>query len=250
MEFQEFIVYTFLSLLGVIIILGILNLIYNTRIVKRFSGKFMKILANYELQSEDLSSLFTVTFFNNNMADIKVHSFGFMYCSEQVDFYEEYIKVNLPDLHKRMVIEPTDSVKLQVPYDRMKKMLLAIRNNRSSLQPIYGYIIDSNGNQTTVKLKDIIKNVKRIFKSELKEEATELKETIRKAKQTKIEEKNKQKKELKNQRNIEKTERKQNRTENWNIRKGKLKHFWKNIKDKVRNIFKKKPKSVEKKESD
>ena len=76
---------------------------------------------------------------------------------ELLDALDEYVKANHPDLTKRMVIEPTESVKLQVSYDRMKKMLLAIRTSRSSLQPIYGYIIDSNGNQTTVKLKDIFK---------------------------------------------------------------------------------------------
>jgi len=250
MEFQEFIVYVFLSLLGVIVVLGILNLIYNTKIVKRFSGKFVKILANYELQSEDLSSLFTATFFNNNMADIKVHSFGFMYCNEQVDFYEEYVKANHPDLTKRMVIEPTESVKLQVSYDRMKKMLLAIRTSRSSLQPIYGYIIDSNGNQTTVKLKDIFKNVKRIFKVELKEESLERKEAIKKAKQVKKEKKNEQKAEQRNIRKIKRSEQKHKRIEKRGILKEKWKQSWTNFKTKVRNIFKRKPKADNKKESD
>jgi len=42
MEFQEFIVYTFLSLLGVLIILGILNLIYNTRIVNDLVENLLK----------------------------------------------------------------------------------------------------------------------------------------------------------------------------------------------------------------
>ena len=260
MEFQEFIVYTFLSLLGVLIILGILNLIYNTRIVKRFSGKFVKVIANYELQSEDLSSLFTVTFFNNNMADIKVHSFGLMYCNEQVDFYEEYVKANLPEIKTRMLIEPSDSVKLEVPYERMKKMLLAIKNNHSKVFLIYGFIVDSNGNQTIVKLKDVRKNVKRIFKSELQEEDLERKEEIRKATQAKKEALAKQtaeqkelkrlkKEEQKELRKKKREERRQKRSENWKIRKENWNKFWQNLMHKVKRTDKKNAKS-EKKESD
>jgi len=251
MEFQEFIVYTFLSLIGVTIILGIVNLIFNTKIVKRFSGKYIKILANYELQSENLSSLFTVTFFNNNMADIKVHSFGFMYCNEQVDFYEEYKKINHPELIQRMVIEPADSVKLQVPYDRMKKMLLAIRNNRSNLNTIYGYIIDSNGNQTTKSLKDIYKNMKRIFKSELQDEKNQKKEFIKSVKKQKKENKLKSKQEHKEQKAIIRKKQKELRIEKKKKRRANFKSWWNNVKTKIGNFLKSiKKKLSRKKESE
>lgn len=239
MEFQEFIVYSFLVLLGLLLVLGIVNVVFNIRIIKRFSGKFVRILANYELQSEDLSSLFTITYFNNNMADIKVHSFGVMYCNEQVDYYEEYVKTFHPELKKRLVIEPTDSVKLSISYDKMKKLLLAIRDNRKGLPRIYGYIIDSNGNQTTKRLKDVRKNVKRIFKAELKAEDDARKELIKETKKQRKDAKLKTKEEKRKQKEIAKIERKKIRKEKQRLRREKLQKNWNGFKTRVRGFFKK-----------
>ena len=237
MQFEEFMVYTFLVLLGISIIVGIINILYNTRIIKRFSGKYVKLLENYELQSEDLSSLFTITFFNNNMSDIKLHSFGIMYCDEQVDFYDEFVRRYHPNLDKKLVIEPADSIKLQVDYERMKKMLMAIRNNKSGLPRIYGFIIDSNGNQTIKRLKDIRKNVKRIFQYELKAEKEARKETIRNAKQLAKENKLKRKEENKRNRNAVRAERREKRKNNRQARREALRRHWHKVRQSVKNFF-------------
>ena len=249
MEFQEFMVYLIVTLLGVIVLLGIINMLLNGRIIKRFSGKLIRILSTYELQSEDLSALFTTTYFNNNMSDVKVKSFGYIYCNEQVDYFEEYTKKNKLDDKGRVVIEPGEYLKFNLTYDRMNRMLQAIRYNRKNIPRIYAYILDTNGVMSKRRASIIHKNVKRIYKAELKKEKLIQKENYRKvireakerkkdARAARREKKKEEQLARKKVRLERRKERRNKRGLQWKKFKTWIKNLWTVLKDSISNIIK------------
>lgn len=254
MEFQEFIVYLIITLIGIAIILGVTNIILSKRIIKRFSGKLIRILSTYELQSEDLSALFTTTYFNNNMSDVKVKSFGYIYCNEQVDYFEEYIIKNKLDDNGRIVIEPGEYLKFNLTYDRMNRMLQAIRYSRKNIPRIYTYILDTNGVMSKRKATIIHKNVKRIYKTELQKEKLIRKEnykkTIREARKLRKEKRKEKRISRKRNRQERRLERRKKRASQWEKIRIWFRNLFANIKkiissviDKIKGLFTKKKES-------
>ncbi len=171
MEINENILLIAVIVIALVLIISIFNLIVSRRILKRFSGKLIKIVSIFEIESESLVQKYKSTFFNNNFSDVKVQNIGYIYNNQEFSFFNEIKKKrNIKDTDY-IVVE--DNISLEQSYEDIKKMILGIFNDKSKVKKLRAFMTDSEGNVTKKSARQLRKNVVRRFKEELKNEKEE-----------------------------------------------------------------------------
>ena len=173
MEINETYLFIVGGVIGLVFIISLFNLIINRRILKRYSGKLVKVVSIYEIESSSLEHKYKTTFFNNNFSDVKVQNIGYIYNNQEFSFFTEIKDArNIKDTDY-VIVE--DNITLEQTYSEIKAMILGILKDKSKVKQLYAFLTDSDGNVTKRKTRQLRKNIIRNFKEELKEERAEQK---------------------------------------------------------------------------
>ena len=168
MEINENVLLVALIVIGLILVVSLFNLLIGRRILKRYSGKLIKVVSIYEIESASLDHKYKTTFFNNNFSDVKVQNIGYVYNNQEFSFFTEIKEARNVKDTDYVIVE--DNITIQQTYEEIKKMVLGILNDKSKVKQIYAFLTDSDGNVTKKRARQLRKNIRRKFKEELKEE--------------------------------------------------------------------------------
>lgn len=168
MEINENILLATVIVIGLIFVISFLNLMVNRRILKRYSGKLIKVVSIYEIESASLEHKYKTTFFNNNFSDVKVQNIGYIYNNQEFSFFTAIKDARNVKDTDYVIVE--DNIQLEQTYSEIKKMILGILNDKSKVKQLYAFLTDSEGNTTKKKARQLRKNIIRNFKEELKAE--------------------------------------------------------------------------------
>ncbi len=164
-----------------------------------FSNKRFKIHSHYEVNAYDGRRDFTITIFNNNINEVRLSGFGFVYKDQNIDFYKNYLlDHSLPTDHK-LVIHSRDYLTSRIDVNQLKSIISDINKGSLDVSSMKAFVTDSLGLSATAKAKQVKDEVRKMLKIDRDTLRKQHKEQIRKKKadDTLYRRKNKMEKQIK-----------------------------------------------------
>jgi len=160
---ENFEVIMILSII-VLIILIFIVIGLNKYLLSYYLTKKFNIDANYEIDASSGQRRFTIKIYNNNINDVRVAGFGFLYKNHNIDFYNKYLQVNgLPANHK-LVIPSRDYINIFITVADLKAIIYEINKGAYKVSKLEAYVTDSLGLTST----SVTKTIKRLLYKDLK----------------------------------------------------------------------------------
>lgn len=182
---------------GILAVLMVIVIGYNKYLVSYYMTKKFHIDANYEIDAYSSQRRMAIKIYNNNINDVRVAAFGFIYKHHNIDFYHKYIDLNgLPKNHK-LVISSRDYITIYIAVDDIKAIIYEINKGRYKVGLLQTYVTDSLGMTSLIKTKKIRKLVSQDLRSDFLQEKQKKSEIRKQLKEDKKILKVKQKKENK-----------------------------------------------------
>ncbi|MEW6609167.1 MAG: hypothetical protein AB1414_17275 [bacterium] len=148
-----------------------------------FLNKRFKIKSNYEVNAYDGQKDFTITIFNNNINEVRLSGFGFVYKDQNIDFYQNYLRDhNLPLDHK-VVIHSRDYLTARIKVEQLKVIISDINKGSNDLSVIKVFVTDSLGLSTASKSKQVKDQIRKMLIHDHVELKLKQKEQARKRKE-------------------------------------------------------------------
>lgn len=148
-----------------------------------FLNRRFKIKSNYEVNAYDGQKDFTITIFNNNINEVRLSGFGFVYKDQNIDFYQNYLlDHNLPLDHK-VVIHSRDYLTARIKVEQLKVIISDINKGSSDLSNIKVFVTDSLGLSTNSKSKQVKDQLRKMLIRDHVEVKLKQKEQSRKKKE-------------------------------------------------------------------
>ncbi|HOI85936.1 MAG TPA: hypothetical protein PLP48_07660 [Acholeplasmataceae bacterium] len=145
-----------------------------------FSNKRFKIHSHYEVNAYDGRRDFTITIFNNNINEVRLSGFGFVYKDQNIDFYKNYLLDHaLPSDHK-LVIHSRDYLTSRIDVNQLKSIISDINKGSLDVSSMKTFVTDSLGLSVTAKAKQVKDEVRKMLKIDRDNLRKQHKEQIRK----------------------------------------------------------------------
>ncbi len=148
-----------------IIVLIIINIIISHKVIGGFINKKYKIKLFIDVNAVDGTKIFLMHVYNNNINDIRLVSMGINYQNLTIDYTNHYLTQNSFPLSQKISIPSRGYVILKIDINDLKNILGDIKK-KNKLKNINAYLIDSSGNQVTIKGTVIKKYLKKMFKED------------------------------------------------------------------------------------
>jgi hypothetical protein len=120
-----------------------------------FSNKRFKIISSYEVNANDGNKYFSIAIYNNNINEVRLSGFGYVYQDQNIDFYKNYlIDHSLPSDHK-LVIHSRDFLTTRIDVNQLKTIISDINKGTLDVKGMKTFVTDSLGLSTTAKAKQV-----------------------------------------------------------------------------------------------
>jgi len=120
-----------------------------------FSNKRFKIISSYEVNANDGHKYFSIAIYNNNINEVRLSGFGYVYRDQNIDFYKNYlIDSNLPHDHK-LVIHSRDFLATRIDVTQLKSIISDINKGSLVVTGMKTFVTDSLGLTTTAEAKQV-----------------------------------------------------------------------------------------------
>lgn len=159
-------VFILLALVVVIIIFAIIALKNLRVLVKNTVDSSLRMEAELEFDSIHMKDELIISVYNTNFRDIIIHSFGFIYKDQMMDFVQEYMKEN--DMKDFPVVPARSSIDYKIDPFRVEKFILDNNFNKRTVSKVFNVVIDSVGFDTKKKNKSLRKVFLKRHKARLK----------------------------------------------------------------------------------
>lgn len=151
-EYFEIIVIV-LFILSFVLLALILSM--NKYFAMYFSNKRFKIISSYEVNANDGNKYFSIAIYNNNINEVRLAGFGYVYKDQNIDFYSNYIlDQHLPSDHK-IVIHSRDYLTTRINVNQLKTIISDINKGTLDVKGMKTFVTDSLGLSTTAKAKQV-----------------------------------------------------------------------------------------------
>jgi hypothetical protein len=180
--------------------LAMLSIIFsmNKYFIKYFSNKKFRIITSYEVDAKDANRYFTITIYNNNINEVRLSGFGYVYQNQNIDFYKNYlIEQGFPNDHK-IVIHSRDYLITKIDINQLKTIISDINKGEFKVTKMKAFVTDSLGISNSTNAKQVKKQIDLMIKKDQLEVETKHKEQKKKLRKEQAELK-KNKRKLKNQ---------------------------------------------------
>lgn len=179
-------VYIIIGLFVITFVLLGLILSMNRYLTKYFSNKRFKIISSYEVNAKDGNKNFSISIYNNNINEIRLSGFGYIYKNQSIDFYNNYLQEHGLHNDQKIVILSRDYLSTKIDVNQLKSIIADINKGSLKIRRIKAFVTDSLGFTTvakTIQVQDqlliMIKNDREILLSTQKEQMRKLKEEKR-----------------------------------------------------------------------
>lgn len=142
----------------------------NRYLVSYYLTKKFNIDANYEVDAKTGQKRFTLKIYNNNINDIRVAGFGFVYKNHNIDFYNKFLELNNLPINHKLVIPSRDFINMFITVDDLKAIIYEINKGNYKVSSIKAYVTDSLGITTMNKTKTIRKLLYKDLKNDYLED--------------------------------------------------------------------------------
>jgi hypothetical protein len=177
MEFlkENFEIIMLVSLIVIVLMISVV-ISLNRYFMSYYLTKKFKIDAQYEVDAKSGNARFTIKIFNNNINDIRVAGFGFVYKNHNIDFYKKYLSINqLPDDHK-LVIPSRDYIFIYISVTDLKNIIYEINEGAYKVGVLSAFVTDSLGLTTVSQTKTIKKRLYLELKKDYRDKKRKIKE--------------------------------------------------------------------------
>lgn len=148
-----------------------------------FSNKRFKIISSYEVNANDGNKYFSISIYNNNINEVRIAGFGYVYKDQNIDFYNNFLlDMNLPDDHK-IVIHSRDYLTTRINVNQLKTIISDINKGSLSVVGMKTFVTDSLGLTTTAEAKQVQDQLYFMLRVDKEELNGKLREQIRKARE-------------------------------------------------------------------
>ncbi len=220
---QEYFEVTLLIIVALILVVSLSNVGYHRALRKHFNNKKLKIDSRYEIDPTRKSEHFILNIFNQNLNDVRIIGFGFVYTNQSIDYFTSYTQNTNHTNEGFVAVRSRDALKITIDKRELVDILKHYNRGRKKIKTLEAYAIDAQGLKTNI----ISHEVRSIINRTLKAERLEMKK-----KQVAM------KKEQKTERKAMKKARRVKRRNN-------LKAFFSRVFMKIRSIRFRKPKKKE-----
>jgi len=132
-----------------IIVLSVISMRRLKLIVKNTVDSSLRMDAALEFDSITMQDQLVVSVFNTNFRDIIIHSFGFVYKDQLMDFVKEYMKEN--EMKDYPVVPARASINFKLDPFRVEKFILDNNFDKKAVSKIFNIVVDSVGFDTKTK---------------------------------------------------------------------------------------------------
>lgn len=159
-------VFILLILVAVTITLIIVGLKQLRILVKNTVDSSLRMDAELEFDSIFMKDELVISVYNTNFRDIIIHSFGFVYKDQIMDFVKEYMKEN--NMKDFPVVPARSSIDYKIDPFRVEKFILDNNFDKKTVSKIFNIVIDSVGFDKKTKNKSLRKVFLKRHKARLK----------------------------------------------------------------------------------
>ncbi|HAK05386.1 MAG TPA: hypothetical protein DCM23_01620 [Firmicutes bacterium] len=148
-------------ILGLLVYIAILQFIVSGY----FSSKKFAIKSKHKVEPLTGNEKFELMVFNNNVNEARVLSFGFLYRSNSVDFFDTYLSDANLKKDAKVVIMSRDFIKLEIEAKHLQQLIESHNNGRVRVEPIYAYVTDISGHIIKYPAREVRRIIYRHFKA-------------------------------------------------------------------------------------
>ena len=160
-----------------------------------FSSKKFAVKSKHKVEPLTGEEKFELMVFNNNVNEARILSFGFLYRSNSVDFFDTFIEKELLPKDTKVIITSRDFIKLEIEAKHLQDIIRKHNDGKVRVDPVYAYVTDIGGNIIKYPAREVRRIVYRHFKAidderkatekSAKQEATRIKREAAQAARTK-----------------------------------------------------------------
>ncbi len=170
-------------ILFIIVFVFLLSILgFNRFFVRYFSNKKFHITTTYQVDAGTQEKQFVISIFNNNINDVRIAGFGYVYQNQNIDFYKSYlIDEELPKDHK-IVIPSRDFIFAKINVTTLKTIISDINRGDTSVRSLRVFVTDSLGLTSQSKAKSVRKQLHFHLEKDRMERLMKIKEQKRRVK--------------------------------------------------------------------
>lgn len=130
-----------------------------------FSSKKFAVKSKHKVEPLTGDEKFELMVFNNNVNEARVLSFGFLYRSNSVDFFDTYLENEMLSKDTKVIITSRDFIKLEIEAAHLQEIIKKHNEGKVRVAPVYAYVTDIAGNIIKYPAREVRKIVYRQFKA-------------------------------------------------------------------------------------
>jgi hypothetical protein len=147
--------------LGLIVVLIILQNIVSGY----FSSKKFSVKSKHKVEPLNGEEKFELMVFNNNVNEARILSFGFLYRSNSIDFFDTYLKTQKLDSDVKVIITSRDFIKLEIEAQLLQELVGKHNDGKVWVDPVYAYVTDISGHIIKYPAREVRRIIYRHFKA-------------------------------------------------------------------------------------
>jgi hypothetical protein len=130
-----------------------------------FSSKKFAVKSKHKVEPLTGEEKFELMVFNNNLIEARILSFGFLYRSNSVDFFDTYTESVKLEKDAKVIIMSRDFIKLEIEAALLQDLIKKHNDGRVRVEPIYAYVTDISGHIIKYPAREVRKIIYRHFKA-------------------------------------------------------------------------------------
>jgi hypothetical protein len=165
-ENTVYFIYGILAVAVILLVLLIVALIYLQTFSKYFANQKFRVKATFDVNPDTKADGFMLTVYNNNLNDVRINGFGFIYNGERINYTERYRAAHNLAATENPIILAHGLIWLTLPVLEVEALLKARNKGGLKVKKLSVFVDDSLGMQTLSKATAILNVVKKDFKME------------------------------------------------------------------------------------
>lgn len=130
-----------------------------------FSSKKFAVKSKHKVEPLTGEEKFELMVFNNNVNEARVLSFGFLYRSNSVDFFDTFIENEKLPKDTKVIITSREFIKLEIEAAHLQAIIAKHNDGKVRVDPVFAYVTDVAGNIIKYPAREVRKIVYRHFKA-------------------------------------------------------------------------------------
>lgn len=158
----------------VLLILAIVLLLNQVSFGKQLSGRKFLIRSSYVVNPDTKVKEVHLQFYNNNINDTRITGFGFIYLSQNIDYYRNYIDLHQLPTTSRVTISNHEALEYVIEPESLKTIIFDLNRQTYHMKKLSAFVTDSQGFTTVRKASIVRSHINKILSIEWQQEKSRL----------------------------------------------------------------------------